>query len=126
MTARVLTAAMAFVLVWSSAGRGDNASRGDYEPACLMLDKIDNWRVHDRVTLVVESEGRDLGLVEIVESMGGSNPLYLAHKIWFEARDDRLCGERDVMVVDGRRVHIRRIVPLTGPSQPPRPPPQQN
>jgi len=80
-------------------------------PACLPFDKIDNWRVYDRITLVVQSKGRDIGRVEVVESMAGANPLYLAHKIWFEARDDQLCGERDIVVADGRRMHIRQVIP---------------
>ena len=117
MTPRILAAALAISFSWPAG------ARADYQPACLPLDEIDNWRVHDRITLVVESQGRDVGRVEIVESMGGSNPLYLAHRIWFEARDERLCGERDVVVVDGRRVHIRRIIPLAGPPAPPHQPP---
>ena len=105
MNSWLATLALAATL---STGHGLRAD----QPACLPLEKIDQWRVHDRITLIVQSEGRDIGRVEVVESMAGSSPLYLAHKIWFEARDGRLCGERDVVVADGRRRYIRRVIPL--------------
>jgi hypothetical protein len=38
------------------------------------------------------------------------------HKIWFEARDHQLCGQRDVIVADGRRMHINQIVLVKRPN----------
>lgn len=85
-------------------------------PQCIALKDFDSWRAYDRTRLTLFKQGQSVGTLEVVESIAGGNPLYLTHKIWFEARDHQLCGQRDVIVADGRRMHISRIVSVKRPN----------
>jgi hypothetical protein len=87
-------------------------SIGYEAPNCIALQNFDSWRVHDRTRVSLFKQGQNVGTVEIVESMAGGYPLYLTHKIWFEARDHQLCGQRDIVLADGRRMHISQVIPV--------------